>query len=77
MTKLFALYGLLCFLDPSADSGQRCMNFWEEPIQHYTRKQCAERSFIKGREIELNFKNRGLLIHELKIWCIPTKEEKL
>lgn len=77
MSKLFALYGLLCFLDPTTDSGQRCMNFWEEPIQHYTQKECAQKAFIKGREIELTFKNDGLLIHELNIWCIPTKEQKL
>ena len=77
MLELFAVYGMLCIFDPNAESGQKCMNFWEEPIVHYTKNQCMSRSKEIGQNIEENFKKEGLLFHELSIWCVPTKQQKL
>lgn len=72
--KLFALFGIICILDPVA--GKKCMNFWEEPIQHYQLDACIKRVNVKGDEINDLFKSQGLDILSLEIYCIPTKQQK-
>ena len=72
--KLFALFGIICFIEP--DLGKKCMNFWEDPIQHYKIEQSAERAGKKGKEINDMFKDTVIDILSLEVYCIPTKQQK-
>ena len=72
--KLFALFGIIYILDPT--QGQKCMNFWEEPVQHYEKETCIKQVHKKGDEINDLFEKDKIEILSLEIYCIPTKDQK-
>lgn len=72
--KLFALFGIICVLDPI--QGKKCMNFWEEPVQFYEHQKCITRVHEKGDEINDLFTKDGIDILTLEIYCIPVKSKK-
>lgn len=75
MSKLFAVFGIICVLEPQNGLKERCFNFWEEPVQHYqNRKICDARALKLGTDIEDKFAKQQLHITKLEIYCIPTKD---
>jgi hypothetical protein len=72
--KLFAIFGIICFIEP--DVGKKCMNFWEEPVQHYKIEQCGEQAGKKGKEISDMFYETEIDILSLEVYCIPTKRQE-
>lgn len=74
MTKVFALFGILCVYDPM--DGKRCMNFWEEPVVRYTIEQCADRAKEKGKEINDLFQKKGMDVLSLEVYCLPIDKHK-
>lgn len=74
--KLFALFGLICFLDNN-QWGESCVNFWEDPVVHYrSLAECDNAGKRKGLEIRAYFDKQGLKITQGELWCIESKQRE-
>lgn len=68
--KLFAIFGLICFLDPDIGD-KKCFNYWEDPLVKYSLEKCADRAKEIGDQINQEFSENGFAIKEISVWCIP------
>ena len=74
--KLFALFGLICFLDNN-QWGESCINFWEDPVVHYkSLEACDAAGKRKGLELRAYFEKNGLKITQGELWCIESKQRE-
>jgi len=47
------------------------MNFWEDPVIKYQKQECIKQVQKRGDMIEKRFKNEGLFIESLELYCLP------
>lgn len=74
--KLYALFGLICFLDNN-QWGESCVNFWEDPVIHYrSLGECDAAGKRKGLELRAYFDKNGLKITQGELWCIESKQRE-
>ena len=73
--KLFAIFGIICFVNPEAPRGISCLEYIEPDSKMYTKEECYAHSKLTGDTIALEFKKDGVQIMEQIIWCVKAKGE--
>ena len=47
------------------------MNCWEDPVIKYQKQECIKQVQKRADMIEKRFKNEGLFIETLELYCLP------
>ena len=78
MFKTFALFGMICVLDPDVKIFQEnCFNIWEEPGHRYkTLHECDNAGKQLGIRIRTQLEKKGIIITQGELWCIETTKKQ-
>lgn len=73
--KMYFIFAVICFINPDANEGASCVNFWEENKPTYKAAKCYERAEEVGDEIMAKFRQDNIKVMEHIIWCVNSKGE--
>lgn len=74
----YVLFGTLCVVDPRNQPwGERCLNFWEDPIVKYeTLDKCKKAANDKAKQIKQMNDENNIPTLSLEISCFHTDAGK-